>query len=274
MRASAAAITAGCSMWKATASISPASRKAASTSDNVRQPWYPVEERYGLVFAYMGPPEKKPVLPRWDTLENARPRRDDSRHRLEPRRRRRRHGRDRALTIGCTIGKTSWTRSMSRSCTRPSAACSSCRNSASCRRSNGNMPSHGMRYIAYRELDDGRKMDRITQALFPHARIVPDIRMKEGPAAGVGWVVPVDDTHFRLFHARKVPKNFQPVKVRHYENRIWSELTRGRASALPRRLGGAGRAGTDQPAFRRESRDQRSRRRACCAGCCSSRSRS
>ena len=35
----------------------------------VRQPWYPVEERYGLVFAYLGPPEKKPVLPRYDALE-------------------------------------------------------------------------------------------------------------------------------------------------------------------------------------------------------------
>ena len=38
-------------------------------SGKVRQPWYPVEERYGLVFAYMGPPEKKPVLPRYECLE-------------------------------------------------------------------------------------------------------------------------------------------------------------------------------------------------------------
>ncbi|MFE4664667.1 Rieske 2Fe-2S domain-containing protein [Streptomyces sp. NPDC056716] len=37
--------------------------------DAVRQPWYPVEERYGLVFVYMGPPERKPLLPRYDFLE-------------------------------------------------------------------------------------------------------------------------------------------------------------------------------------------------------------
>jgi nitrite reductase/ring-hydroxylating ferredoxin subunit len=37
--------------------------------DAARQPWYPVEERYGLVFVYMGPPERKPVLPRYDFLE-------------------------------------------------------------------------------------------------------------------------------------------------------------------------------------------------------------
>src|SRR5476651_2864244 len=37
--------------------------------DKVRQPWYPVQERYGLIFAYMGPAEKKPVLPRYEALE-------------------------------------------------------------------------------------------------------------------------------------------------------------------------------------------------------------
>ena len=37
--------------------------------DAIRQPWYPVEERYGLVFVYMGPPERKPALPRYDFFE-------------------------------------------------------------------------------------------------------------------------------------------------------------------------------------------------------------
>ena len=39
------------------------------TATAYRQPWYPVQERYGLVFAYMGPPERKPLLPRYDALE-------------------------------------------------------------------------------------------------------------------------------------------------------------------------------------------------------------
>jgi phenylpropionate dioxygenase-like ring-hydroxylating dioxygenase large terminal subunit len=38
--------------------------------DVARQPWYPVEERYGLVFVYMGPPELKPPLPRYEFLED------------------------------------------------------------------------------------------------------------------------------------------------------------------------------------------------------------
>ena len=37
--------------------------------DKVRQPWYPLQERYGLIFAYLGPAEKKPVLPCYECLE-------------------------------------------------------------------------------------------------------------------------------------------------------------------------------------------------------------
>ena len=41
--------------------------------ERVFQPWYPVEERYGLIFAYLGPPDKRPALPRWDVLETLDP---------------------------------------------------------------------------------------------------------------------------------------------------------------------------------------------------------
>jgi phenylpropionate dioxygenase-like ring-hydroxylating dioxygenase large terminal subunit len=47
--------------------------------DAVRQPWYPVEERYGLVFAYLGPLEKKPVLPATTISRISDPGRDSGR---------------------------------------------------------------------------------------------------------------------------------------------------------------------------------------------------
>lgn len=34
----------------------------------IRHPAYPVEKLSGFLWAYMGPPEKKPLLPRWDIL--------------------------------------------------------------------------------------------------------------------------------------------------------------------------------------------------------------
>lgn len=51
----------------------PAEPNGGQALKRFRQPWYPVEERYGLVYAYMGPPEKKPVLPRWKHLEDLQP---------------------------------------------------------------------------------------------------------------------------------------------------------------------------------------------------------
>ncbi len=40
----------------------------ADFKDKISQPAYPVEKLAGLLFAYLGPPEKKPLLPKWDIL--------------------------------------------------------------------------------------------------------------------------------------------------------------------------------------------------------------
>jgi 5,5'-dehydrodivanillate O-demethylase len=40
----------------------------AGFKDKIRHPAYPVVKLNGLLFAYMGPPDKKPLLPKWDLL--------------------------------------------------------------------------------------------------------------------------------------------------------------------------------------------------------------
>jgi 5,5'-dehydrodivanillate O-demethylase len=40
----------------------------AGFKQKIQHTAYPVVKRAGLLFAYMGPPEKKPLLPRWDVL--------------------------------------------------------------------------------------------------------------------------------------------------------------------------------------------------------------
>ena len=47
----------------------PGEPEGSDYKDKVRQPWYPVQEYHGLVFAYMGPYEKKPAFPSYDILE-------------------------------------------------------------------------------------------------------------------------------------------------------------------------------------------------------------
>ncbi|HUK39719.1 MAG TPA: aromatic ring-hydroxylating dioxygenase subunit alpha [Candidatus Acidoferrales bacterium] len=40
----------------------------ANFKDKIQHPAYPVVKLAGMLFAYLGPPEKKPVLPKWDLL--------------------------------------------------------------------------------------------------------------------------------------------------------------------------------------------------------------
>ena len=47
----------------------PCEPQGGLARDRVRQPWYPVQERYGLIWAYLGPPERKSVPPRYECLE-------------------------------------------------------------------------------------------------------------------------------------------------------------------------------------------------------------
>ncbi|MBM2812011.1 MAG: phthalate 4,5-dioxygenase [Chloroflexi bacterium] len=46
----------------------PAEPEGSSFKDRVRHPAYPCEELGGLIFAYMGPADKRPLLPRYEVL--------------------------------------------------------------------------------------------------------------------------------------------------------------------------------------------------------------
>ena len=200
--------------------------------DRVRQPWYHLEERYGIVWAYMGPPDKKPLLPRYDSLE--------------------------AVGAGEKLFVTGSSFGAGGDDTTEIVPCNWLQDWENIMdpfhvpilhttfsgvqfvKEMGVMPvvtydhaDHGMKYTAYRKLDDGRELNRVTQALFPHVRIVPDIHLKAGKATSVGFVLPVDDTHFRLFHIMRVPAEFTFTPRAVHEGRKWSELTEAEHQAIP-----------------------------------------
>jgi phenylpropionate dioxygenase-like ring-hydroxylating dioxygenase large terminal subunit len=199
--------------------------------DKVRQPWYPVLELYGLVWAYMGPPEKKPILPRWDTLENFQPG-------------------EKIYVTGSSFGAGGDE-------TQEIVPCNWLQDWENIMDpfhipilhtsfsgvqfvpEMGVMPQvtwdyakTGMRYTAHRKLDDGREMDRVTLALFPHVRIVPSVTLAPGAADSIGWVVPVDDTNFRLFHAMRVPESFE-FRVPLGTRKKWSTMTEEEHQRFP-----------------------------------------
>jgi nitrite reductase/ring-hydroxylating ferredoxin subunit len=191
--------------------------------DGVRQPWYPVEERNGCVFAYLGPPEKQPVLPRYDILENV--------------------GAEEAIwsTLG-GFGSTgdpsldvvpySWLHMndnvmdpwhvhvLHSTLTGPQFAAEF-----------SLLPEvryyesdYGVCYSAVRELDDGRSVDRVSSWFMPNVMSVPDIFLKPGQSSLISWVVPVDDSHYVQAFALKLPKGqtFDGIRL---NGKLWGEMS-------------------------------------------------
>jgi nitrite reductase/ring-hydroxylating ferredoxin subunit len=199
--------------------------------DRVRQPWYPVAERYGLIFAYMGPPEKKPVLPRYECLENLDPgeilEADDS-------------------SIGSgggTIVPCNWLQHYENI---PDAfhvpilhgAFSGVQFVAQM----GIMPKvkweyapAGVKTISVRELDDGQVHYRVTEVALPTLRVVPNPRVERYTRVeSLGWILPIDDTHFRIYVAGRVKAQGDLKRKRSRMNgKLWEELTEQEHQKFP-----------------------------------------
>jgi phenylpropionate dioxygenase-like ring-hydroxylating dioxygenase large terminal subunit len=207
----------------------------ARSRDRVRQPWYPVEERYGLVFAYMGPPEKKPLLPRWDILENL--------------------GTGEKVYTTATSGfkagpetpleinPCNWLQDYENTLDPFHVPILHVTHSGRGGLFAPNfevMPkvtfAHtelGVQYSAHRTLDDGTLLDRISVAMFPCVQSVPDGgSLKAGRSNHMIWRVPVDDTHVAHFAALRVPKEYDG-RTRTGKDKLWAEMTEEEHQSFP-----------------------------------------
>jgi phenylpropionate dioxygenase-like ring-hydroxylating dioxygenase large terminal subunit len=198
-----------------------------------RQPWYPVEERYGLVFAYMGPLEKKPVLPRYDILEDLA------------------EGEFIEVVGGGFGGYVDhvadphvpyhwlqhWENIMDPFHVHVLHATFSGIQFADhfqlLPKVDFETIDEGMIYQAHRDLPDGRKLNRINAALLPNISATPAVDLTPGRARWIGWHVPVDETHFRVFFAASAnkPGTFEPFRM--HEGKSWTQLTEQEHQDLP-----------------------------------------
>jgi len=216
----------------------------------LRQPWYPVEELYGLVFAYMGPPAKMPVLPRWDVLENLQP--GEKIHANGP------SGFGAGADDTIEIVPFNWLQQYENTADPFHLTILHTRHSGvQFSPDLANMPSVrfeytdlGMRYIARFLKSDGRYIDRISPAMLPNVRSPGSVHLKPGSSNTITWSVPVDDTSHFIFQAARVPESFEAVASLHRETRpvrftdddadrtpsrpkLWSELTEEERQRYP-----------------------------------------
>ena len=202
----------------------------AATCRLVRQPHYPLQERYGLVFAYMGPPEKQPLLPRYDVLENIAAgefiEADDNSI-----------GSGGPVIVPCNWlqhfenvmdpfhvpilhGSFSGNQFTAKMALMP--------------RVKFEYTERGTRSIQLRDIEGGVHR-RITEAVLPTIRAVANPRANsDGPCTLLGWVLPIDDTHFRIYSAGRVAERGELAKIRsHYDGKLWHELSEEEHRRMP-----------------------------------------
>ena len=199
--------------------------------DRVRQPWYPVEERYGLVFAYLGPPQKKPVLPRYECLEVLEDgefiEADDSSI-----------GSGGAQIVPCNWlqhwenvvdpfhvavlhASFSGTQFVPQMSVMPQVEFEA--------------TPIGVKVTSIRKLEDGRTLRRVTEATAPTLRVVANPRIgRGGRVESIGWTLPIDDSHFRIYVAGRVREEGELGRFRSKMNgKPWAELTEAEHRDFP-----------------------------------------
>ena len=209
----------------------PCEQRGGPRRDKVRQPWYPLEERYGLVFAYLGPPQKKPLLPRYACLEELEPgefiEADDSSI-----------GSGGAQVVPCNWlqhwenvvdpfhvpvlhGSFSGAQFVAQMAQMPTVEFS--------------LTERGVKVLSLRTLADGRLFRRVTEAAMPTLRVVPNPRLGSyGKVESIGWVLPIDDRHYRIYVAGRVNEQGQLGKMRSKMNgKFWWELSEDEHQRFP-----------------------------------------
>ncbi len=197
----------------------------------IRQPWYPVRERYGLLFAYMGPPERKPVLPRYECLEVM-----DAGEFLE--------ADDTSLGGGGpAIVPCNWLQHFE-NVVDPlhvpilHGAFSGAQFTAAM----AAMPQvefaatdTAVKVRSQRPAEDGRVFHRVTEAVLPTLRVVPNPRVAQfARVESIGWVLPIDDRSFRIYVAGRVRQAGDIGRMRSkFGGKFWWELTGAEHRALP-----------------------------------------
>ena len=201
----------------------PCEPEGGRSRDKVRQPWYPLQELYGLIWAYIGPPERKPVLPRYECLEVL-----DEGELLETN--------DNSIggggpqIIPCNWlqhyenlvdpfhvvilhSSFSGTQFVEQMAVMPQVTWDTTANS--------------VRTLSIRRTADGKTLRRISEAGLPTLRVIPSPRIgRYGRVESLGWILPIDDHSFRIYVVGRVREPGGLAKMRSRLNgKLWEELT-------------------------------------------------
>lgn len=178
-----------------------------------RQPWYPVVERYGLLFTYMGPPHRQPLFPRFAIAEDLR---DDEVLVSFGQERMTFEGAAAAVLIGAA--QYNWW-NFQDNVMDPFHLyfLHSHLNGIQLVSGLAELPKVQFRWtqdgvlsIQHRAMPDARIHQRTAQIITPNMNGVASLAGDPGRGA-VGWTIPVDDSSFQAFWLARVKRDTDPT---------------------------------------------------------------
>ena len=85
----------------------------------------------------------------------------------------------------------------------------------------------GVKATSIRPGPNGKRFRRITEAVVPTLRLVANPRVAQyGMVESMGWTLPMDDTHYRIYVAGRVKEKGELAKFKsRYNGKTWAELS-------------------------------------------------
>ena len=187
-----------------------------------RQPWYPVVEYHGLVFAYLGPAERQPVFPRYDIFEDL--------------------GEDEEVVVvdhfafgGPSIAPCNWFQTHENAMDPYHVFI--LHNAISGHQFDPRLEiwpeiawqrqPWGVTATQDRDLPDGTTLHRVTEVRFPTVRVIPTPTLTVlGKTNNLSWAQPIDDTHTRVYAMLRKRRNQPAQGLPLYDgDRSWFDLS-------------------------------------------------
>ena len=190
--------------------------------ESYRQPWYPVVEYHGLVFAYLGPADKQPVFPRYDIFEDL----DEDTEEIVII--------DHFAFGGPSDAPCNWFQTHENAMDPYHVFI--LHNAISGHQFDPKLeiwPSIGFQRSDIgvtatqdRTLPDGTSLHRVTEVRFPTIRVIPTPTLTVlGKTNNMSWALPIDATNTRVYAMVRKPKDRPPQGLPVYDgDRSWFDL--------------------------------------------------
>ncbi|MDH3683842.1 MAG: Rieske 2Fe-2S domain-containing protein [Acidimicrobiia bacterium] len=190
--------------------------------DRYRQPWYPVVEYHGLVFAYLGPADRQPAFPRYDIFEDLA---DDEEVVII----------DHFAFGGPSEAPCNWFQTHENSMDAYHVFI--LHNAISGPQFDPRLEiwpdvswqrhDWGVSCSQDRRLPDGTTLHRVTETRMPTIRVIPTPTLSVlGKTNNMSWALPIDDTTTRVYALVRKPRSDAPQGLPVYgEGKSWFDLS-------------------------------------------------